>query len=81
MDDVNEWYKNWYAGRMENPKFKDLATKLGGMSALLSGSKGTMEERRKITRAEMMERSKDPIRRGAGAAAMLMGCKNNYRIF
>jgi len=27
MDDVNEWYKNWYAGRMENPKFKDLATK------------------------------------------------------
>jgi TP901 family phage tail tape measure protein len=64
---------------IKEANFKDLATKLGGMSALLSGSKGTMEERRKITRAEMMERSKDPIRRGAGAAAMLKEIPDEMR--
>jgi hypothetical protein len=26
VNEINNWYKNWYAGRMENPKFKELAT-------------------------------------------------------
>lgn len=26
INTVNDWYKNWYAGRMENPKFTDVAT-------------------------------------------------------
>lgn len=26
INTVNDWYKNWYAGRMENPKFTNVAT-------------------------------------------------------